>query len=165
MARQYRKSSPRPNSATLAEDGRRQETALSGEATAALGIEPGRAALVAWLYRGPGRRNAEIAGLAPLVLRLAEQGDEAAADIVRRGAVHLADLGRAVADRLALGDPRYAFAGGLLSDPNPLSVGLCRELALAEMPRPRYSPVLGAALLALQALGLEPQGVADADRG
>lgn len=150
--------------ATRADDGRGVRTTLSAEVPAALGIEAGRAALIAWLYRGPGPRNGEIAGLAPLVLRLAEQGDAAAADIVRRAAAHLADLGRAVADRLALGDPRYAFAGGLLSEPNPLSVGLCQDLGLAEMPRPRYSPVLGAALLALRALGLEPQGDADADR-
>ena len=54
-----------------------------------------------------------------------------------------------LADRLALGDPHYAFAGGLLSELNPLSVGLCRELGLVEVPHPRYSPVLGAALLAM----------------
>ncbi len=149
---------------TLAEDGRGSDTALSAEVAAALGIEAGRAALIAWLYRGPGPRDGEIAGLAPLVLRLAEQGDAVAADIVRRGAAHLADLGRAVADTLALGDPRYALAGGLLAEANPLSVGLCQELGLAEMPRPRYSPVLGAALLALRALGFEPQGDADVDR-
>jgi len=147
-----------------AEDGRLPRTALSAEGLTALGLEPGRAALIAWLYRGPGPRNAEIAGLAPVVLRLAEQGDSVAEEIVRRGAAHLAELGRAVADRLALGDPRYALGGGLLSEPNPLSVGLCREVGLADLPRPRYSPVLGAALLALRALGIQPGGEADADR-
>lgn len=149
---------------TLAEDGHGPRTALSSEVPDALGIEPGRAALVAWLYRGEAPRQREVAGLAPLVLRLAEQGERASEQIVRRASTHLAELGRTVVDRLALGDPCYVFAGSLLSEANPLSLHLCRELGLADLPRPRHSPVLGAALLALQALGIEPQGETGADR-
>jgi len=146
-----------------AEDGRGPATALRPAVAAALGLEPNRASLIRWLYQGEADRHPEIAGLAPLVLRAAEQGDAVAMDIVRRGARHLAALGQAVADRLALAEPHYAFGGGLLSAENPLSLGLCRELGLPAPPQPQYPPVLGAAILALHALGLTAGGC-DADR-
>ena len=47
-----------------------------------------------------------------------------------------------------LQSPGIAFAGGLLTTPNRLSAAVYVGLGLAAIPQPRYSPVIGAALLA-----------------
>lgn len=134
-------------------DGQGPPTSLSVELPATLGLELDRAAVIGWLYWAD-PRQAEVSKLAPEVLQAAEAGDPVAGAIVTRGAEHLAHLGRTVVERLGLTEPEYAFAGGLLRAPNPLSLALCRELGLAELPQPLYPPVLGAALMALQAIGL-----------
>jgi hypothetical protein len=47
-----------------------------------------------------------------------------------------------------------AFTGSLLSAPNPLSEMLCTLLGLPAIPANRYPPAVGAALLALNMLGV-----------
>jgi N-acetylglucosamine kinase-like BadF-type ATPase len=93
-----------------------------------------------------------VAQLAPLVLDHAAAGDAVAHAIITEGALELAHMGRTVMRRLGgLRTGHIAFAGGLLTTPNPLSRQLCVELNLPDIPQPRYPPVMGAALLALLA--------------
>ena len=70
--------------------------------------------------------------------------------IVEAAAEALAELARTIQRRL--GDPSLpiAFAGGLLERDNRLSRRLSNLLQLPSIPRPRYPPVIGAALLAQQ---------------
>lgn len=133
-----------------AADGRGPETALAASLLPALGLDGARD-LVPWLYRRAMPRAAQVASLAPLVLAAARLGDPCATEIVARGAQELALAAHAVMRRLSLVAPRIAFAGGLLSAPNPLSESLCRLLALDELPQPLHPPVMGAVLLARDA--------------
>ena len=65
------------------------------------------------------RGKSDIAALAPLVLRCAEQGDAVSLAILRRGAAELARLVSAVTGRLGLGNKSpCALAGGLLAENN-----------------------------------------------
>jgi N-acetylglucosamine kinase-like BadF-type ATPase len=126
------------------------------------GVDPGGAALaermmaalgwaqpldvVPWLYRLPPPTR-EIARYARIVLEAAAEGDSAALSIVDRGAAALAAITRAVMLRAGAA-PDICFCGGLLTADNALSRALCRRLGLAELPLPRFAPVIGAALLA-----------------
>jgi N-acetylglucosamine kinase-like BadF-type ATPase len=134
-----------------AADGRGPQTALSDAVLGALGLSDAYA-LVPWLYDRAGPRTREVAALAPLVLAEAEAGDPVARDIVTRARDELTLVARTVIRRLRMENPPIAFAGGLLTAPNLLSLGLCRALDLPALPQPRYPPVIGAALLALSAL-------------
>ena len=109
------------------------------------------AELVRWVYDSS--TVDAIARLAPLVLDAAAAGDAVAQEIVEQGAQELALLGRVIMQRLQMGREAVAFAGGLLTRPNPLSLRLCALLGLDAIPMPRYPPVMGAALLALQVFG------------
>ncbi len=133
-----------------AADGRAPATALTRAVLDALSLsEP--LDLVPWLYQPGAPRTRDVAALAPLVLAHAEGGDAVAQCIVADACADLALAARTVMRRLDLTAPRIAFAGGLLSAPNPLSSALCAALGLDSLPQPRYSPVIGAGLLALAA--------------
>jgi N-acetylglucosamine kinase-like BadF-type ATPase len=112
-------------------------------ATHALGVIP-------WLYHAPKPRVSEIAALAPLVIRLAEEGDPVAQGYVARAASELAQMVRNLQDRLDLHDAPIAFVGGNLERNNRLVEVLMRRLHLQERPAAKYSPAVGAALLAAQ---------------
>ncbi len=109
-------------------------------------------ALIEWLYRAgtpPGMpRTRELAALATVVLQAAQDGDEAAVTIIRQAAGHLVRLAETLNRRLGLTNPPVAFAGGLLNEPNPLSLAVVDHLHLAAFPVAQYPPVMGAALLA-----------------
>lgn len=102
--------------------------------------------IIAWLYATP--RTREVAGLAPLVLEAAAS-DKRAHAIIERAANELARLARTVTRRLDDENLPIAFAGGLLQNRNLLSEQLCARLGLAAFPTSRYSPVIGAARLAI----------------
>jgi N-acetylglucosamine kinase-like BadF-type ATPase len=110
--------------------------------------------VVVWLYQSDTPRVRQIAELAPLVFAHAAAGDAVAEQIVTTGARELALAARTVLHRLDREPLPIAFTGSLLSTPNPLSNSLCALLGLPDLPIPRYSPALGAALLALDMLGL-----------
>jgi N-acetylglucosamine kinase-like BadF-type ATPase len=134
-----------------ASDGRGPATTLTGGLLAALGLsEP--LELIRWLYRAEAARTREIAQLAPLVLDQAAGGDSIAQQIVTQATDELALAAHTLIRRLDMETPGIAFAGGLLAEPNPLSTALCARLGLDAIPVPRYSPVIGAALLARAAL-------------
>lgn len=134
-----------------AADGRGPGTALSAVVLDTLGLTSPYD-LVPWLYQAGQPRTREVAALAPLVLAQAEAGDAVARAIVKRACDELTLAARTVIARLGMTAPRIAFAGGLLSAPNPLSTALCQALDLPALPQTRYPPVIGAALLALRAL-------------
>ena len=135
------------------DDGRGRRTRLKSLFLEKFGL-PGVEVIVPWLYHSGVSRTKEIATFANTVLDQAEYGDIVAADIVLRAAEELALAVRAVSYRLHMEALPVAYAGGLLSFANPLSLKLCELIGLQEIPQPRYAPVIGGAILALYKLGL-----------
>lgn len=135
-----------------AADGRGPATALSQVLLSALSLRAPED-VIPWLYHDmeTPARTAAIAALAPLVLQAAGAGDAATLQIANEAAVELACAAQAVRCRLSATDLPFAFAGGLLTAPNPLSVALCQRLGLGEPPLPLHPPVIGAVLLAREA--------------
>jgi N-acetylglucosamine kinase-like BadF-type ATPase len=127
-----------------AADGRESPTALTAPILDALNLTSAQD-LIQWIYT-PGRTR-EVAKLAPLVL--GANHDAAALDIITEAVSELALIAHTVVRRLKLDDAAYAFAGGLLSEENAVSTGLCAALGLPAIPQAKYPPVIGAALLAL----------------
>jgi glucosamine kinase len=108
--------------------------------------------MVNWLY---GQFSVKlVASLAPLIL--ATEDDPAVQQIIERGAAELAARTRVIMHRLNMPDAPIAFAGGLLGESNLLSRRLCEMLDLTALPVSKYSPVMGAVILALDLIGLKP---------
>ena len=127
-------------------------TPLVDAILAALTIDS-RAELVKWMYATVKDNASAVAQLAPLVLSEAVTGDAVALAIIEQGTQELALLGHTVMRRLGgFAHDQIAFAGGLLTAANPLSQRLSELFGLPEIPAPRYPPVMGAAMLALQAV-------------
>lgn len=108
-----------------------------------------RGTLIKWIYGE--KRTAEIAQFAPIVLDHASH-DAIAQDIIKRGAEALALMVKTVLHRLDSPDLPIAFAGSLLTHVNPLSTQLCNLLSLDNIPITQHSPVIGATILALNAV-------------
>lgn len=131
---------------SLAHDGRLpKESRLTERVRTELGLKNGRA-IVEWLYRRQPVPVAEVAKLARLVLE--EADDWQAKILINEAADSLISLVYTAFERLKMVDAPIAFAGGLLSEANPLSYAVLQRLNLKEIPATLYSPVLGAALLA-----------------
>lgn len=130
-----------------ASDGRGMQTQLSSRVLDVLDLTDVQA-ITLWLYRAEAPRTREVAQLAPLVCEVADAGDTVAQSIVNQAADELALLCRAVIDRVGLENPPIAFAGGLLTESTPVRARLCDRLHITVPLQPRYSPVIGAALLA-----------------
>jgi N-acetylglucosamine kinase-like BadF-type ATPase len=108
--------------------------------------------LLKWLYKGePPTRD--VARLAEVVFHAFEEGDQLADGIIQHATWALGDLVKLVSGRLMLEKPDVAFAGSLLTEDTPLRTRLAKHLGLASAPLPLYPPVVGAALLAIQAAG------------
>ena len=121
-------------------------TPLGSAALAQLELDSPRD-VVGWLY-GADENAARVAGLARLVLNMAQAGNEDALRIVDQAANHLARLADILRKRLDYPDAEIAFAGGLLDNDNALSLRVAQTLDLPARPQARHSPVIGAALLA-----------------
>ncbi len=107
-------------------------------------------ALISFVYEDKGIPVREIAKLAPIVVSLAHQSKEAQ-HIIEEAVTHLATCVNRVRQRLHLPDDApLGFSGGLLTQENALTRGLCQALGLPVLPIPCYSPVIGASLLAKQ---------------
>jgi glucosamine kinase len=131
---------------TMAHDGRLARAShLTNRVREELQLPNGRA-IVEWLYRRQPVPVPEVAKLARLVLEEAE--DWQAKIIIEDAAEELAALVQTGLKRLNMPDAPIAFAGGLLSESNPLSLAVLQRLKMNELPESRYSPMLGAALLA-----------------
>lgn len=102
--------------------------------------------LLPFLYHPDKPPVRQVASLAPLII---EKADEPfLVQIVQVAAASLAHLAHTLIQRLQLDSPQIAFAGGLLETENALSRRVCQHLNLLSHPVPRYSPAVGAALLA-----------------
>ena len=134
------------------EDGRLSENALHAAVMDAVGGHDiqGIFDFVYFSRRG----KSDIAALAPLVLRCAEQGDAVSLAILRRGATELARLVSAVTGRLGLDKKSpCALAGGLLAENNIYRRTVCEALAPFCCPaKPEHGALFGAVQLALAAI-------------
>lgn len=134
------------------EDGRLSENALHAAVMDAVGGHDiqGIFDFVYFSRRG----KSDIAALAPLVLRCAEQGDAVSLAILRRGATELARLVSAVTGRLGLDKKSpCALAGGLLAENNIYRRTVCEALAPFCRPaKPEHGALFGAVQLALAAI-------------
>lgn len=134
------------------EDGRLSENALHAAVMDAVGSHDiqGIFDFVYFSRRG----KSDIAALAPLVLRCAEQGDAVSLAILRRGATELARLVSAVTGRLGLDKKSpCALAGGLLAENNIYRRTVCEALAPFCRPaKPEHGALFGAVQLALAAV-------------
>lgn len=138
--------------AVRGEDGRGLATTLTPTLLNKLGLN-NIEELIPWMYHSGQSRTPEVAALASVVLEQAEQGDRVARTIVSEAVDELMLAVRAVNFRLKMETLPIAFAGGLLTAPTLLSKTLCERLGLDSIPVPKYPASIGAAILALQALG------------
>jgi len=104
--------------------------------------------LISWTYNTE-RNNLDISEMAPLVLACAAAGDLEAHRIVEDGAEQLYQLYLSVVKLLDFTGTPVMFAGGLLSSDTLLRRLLMQKIGLKKVPSPKYSPVEGAALMAL----------------
>jgi N-acetylglucosamine kinase len=141
-------------------DGRGAPTALSQCVLAALKL-PDMQDIMRRLYHD-GMSRAEIAALAPLVIEVAAAGDAIAGEIITRGVNELALMVKTVAEKLEfrLDKVLVSVTGGVAQTgpiyKEPLYAGIRRYVPTAQIVEPKLPPVLGAALLALESLGVKP---------
>lgn len=135
-------------------DGRARADALSDEIAGALSVASA-AQTVARVY-GAARPAAAVAELAPIVLRLAGEGERAAAKILQSAALELADLVKAVVARAGLSGSNapIVFSGGMLGANSLLTFLLETRLMndLGSMPiiKEHPAPCMGALRAAQQ---------------
>ena len=103
--------------------------------------------LISWTYN-PVTTNRKIAQISELVLEVAASGDPVATKIVESAAEHLFQLYQNLVERLNFIDPPVMFAGGLLTSETLLQQLLMKKMGLKDAPCPKYTPVVGAALMA-----------------
>ena len=104
--------------------------------------------VIGWLYQTDSPPPPRVAQLAPLVLSLAEEKQGDACQIVDEAVDYLVMMTHALIQRLKMDTPAIYFTGGLISQPNVMSLRLCKRLGLDSIPQPNYPPVVGAGLLA-----------------
>lgn len=104
----------------------------------------------------------QVAGLAPLVFRAAQEGDDVAEEVLGRAEVALLEAFRAVVDGLGWRDQPFpaVLTGGVLRANQEFRRGLAakmRKIArVCDIVESRLSPAAGAVLLAARRLGLDP---------
>lgn len=147
------------SAATRARDGRGPATLLVDELPAAAGKKDLHE-LHGWIY-GEASRS-QYAGLAVAVGRAAVRGDQVALSLLAVAGEHLAELALAAERAVSWGgsdEPRlFSYVGGVFSAGEPV-VGPFTRKIIAAVPNarvvaPRFHPVGGALLLALQAAGV-----------
>jgi N-acetylglucosamine kinase-like BadF-type ATPase len=113
-------------------------------------------ALIRFVH-APTTSAADIAGLAPVVLEQADQGDAAARVIFERAACELARQVEATIGRLGMARPPLALAGGMLN--SPLRAAVVNEIGNQVASATYVSdPPLGAVVLARRLLSAPPPG-------
>jgi N-acetylglucosamine kinase-like BadF-type ATPase len=154
--------------AVRAGDGRGPRTTLARLVPAYFGIGTTRL-LVRALYDGR-VPQARIGELSPVVFAAAVEGDAVARGIVDRLAGELANMAVALArrTRLTREDPDVVLAGGVFRAEDPAFVAQIDASVRRVVPAARLlvlasPPVLGAALLGIDALGLPVDVAADAE--
>jgi N-acetylglucosamine kinase-like BadF-type ATPase len=141
-------------------DGRGAPTALTQRLLATLKLTDMQD-IMRRLYHD-GMSRAEIAALAPLVIETAAAGDTTAHEIIERGVDELALMVKTVIEKLEFPPDKVlvsvtgsvAHSGPIYKD--PLYAAIRRRAPTAQIVEPKLSPVLGAALLAFELLGVQP---------
>jgi N-acetylglucosamine kinase-like BadF-type ATPase len=151
--------------AVRAADGRGPQTRLLPLVMESLGLRDINELMRRLYYEGMSR--AAIAALGPKVLDIAAQGDRVAKAILQRGIEELFLMVKTVAKQLNFlpGSFRLTYTGGIAQSPifqRHFRAALRRCLPTCQLVPPILPPVLGAALLALELLGVAvtPQLVA-----
>jgi N-acetylglucosamine kinase-like BadF-type ATPase len=138
--------------AVRSHDGRAPHTPLLDGILAALSINEIDDVLNRLYVVGISR--AELAALAPMVVREAMAGDDASLGIVHRGADDVSELVAAVARKLDMGEPEVCMVGGLLNAGSIIfdtyKAAILRRVAMADVKTAEQPPVMGAAILALE---------------
>jgi N-acetylglucosamine kinase-like BadF-type ATPase len=144
--------------AARGEDGRGAPTALTAAVARHFGLPTVQSVSIA-LHIGELPMSA-VHDLAPLVFEVAAAGDPVASDLVRRQAEEILAQHRVAADRLGLRRSPHALVlgGGVLRARHPqlheqLVAGARAQAPQVEIRLVTAPPVVGAALLALDALG------------
>lgn len=114
------------------------------------------------LYTSPNLRK-DFASLAKLVTEAADQGDKVAKQVLKDGAVQIAHFLATCASNLGMGKAGYRVASansGLVTGSDYRYFKMIRkELRKvhpkAELVKPRFEPVIGAGLIALDEIGVE----------
>lgn len=104
--------------------------------------------LVEWVHVKQDNPVPVIARVAEVVLDSASEGNVEALAIIEGAVSAIVVLERNLVKRLALENPPIVFAGGLLTSDNVMSRLLVQKLGLTQPPKPKYEPVIGAALMA-----------------
>jgi N-acetylglucosamine kinase-like BadF-type ATPase len=147
--------------AARAEDGRGQHTALCGYVAGYFGVERVEQVTIG-LHQGKIPHD-DLIGLAPVLLRAADEGDPVARSLVDRQAEEISVMAITAMRRLeltGLATP-VILGGGIVTARNPrLMAGIIRQLAEAA-PHARVRvievpPVVGAALLGLDHVNAPP---------
>ncbi len=140
--------------AIRAEDGRGPETALAGYLTSHFGVERVEEVTIG-IHKGK-IPDDDLIGLAPILLRAAEEGDAVARRVVERLAGEISVMATTAMRRLGLTGlaTPVVLGGGVVTARNPLLIsGITRQLAeaapAAEVRVIDVPPVAGAALLGL----------------
>lgn len=112
------------------------------------------------LYTSPNLRK-DFSSLAKLVAQSAEEGDKVALQVMRECACQIAFFLATCANNLKMGKTGYKVAatGGLVADPKSryfkmISQELRKIHPKAKLVPPRFEPVVGAALIALDEIGV-----------
>jgi N-acetylglucosamine kinase-like BadF-type ATPase len=152
--------------AVRAQDGRGAATRLAEAVPAALGVRRPLDAARAIYERRIGARRLEE--LTPLVFDLAAQGDAVARGIADRMADELVTMAVAIGRRLRVTrrPVEVVLTGGVFRARDPafherVADGVRAAMPDARVVRLRERPVLGAALLGLDDLGVRPGGAAE----
>lgn len=132
-------------------DGRGKETALTKAVFDLLNISS-LSEIVTFVY-GKDTDKSKIARISLTAAECAGAGDEAALEILRRGAEELAQLVAAVQRKLNLGTCPIALLGGLLEMENPYRAEVAAVLnALGTPMAPAHDALWGAAQMAFELL-------------
>lgn len=140
-------------------DGRGEATLLTEIVLEALEL-PSIDVLLRKLYHNEIPRKKRLA-LVPLLFAAAEEGDAVARDLVIRMGVEVGVTARALIRRCGLEelDPEVILGGSVFKGQGSLLIDTVKREIHAHYPgvevkQPRYEPVVGAALLALEASGV-----------
>jgi N-acetylglucosamine kinase-like BadF-type ATPase len=146
------------NAAFWAEDGRGPQTKLLDNLKEHFGVSMIRDAVTP-IYQNPDVRK-NFAALSRNVMKTAEEGDAVAQGIIQDCAEQLARLITAAARVLEMDKEPYGVAatGGLVNRGGPFFEMVRAEIKKthpqAELVVPKYEPVIGAALIGLQEMGV-----------
>jgi N-acetylglucosamine kinase-like BadF-type ATPase len=144
-------------------DGRGKPTVLQQMCLDALGVSS-MELMLQKLYHAKFSQG-QVLGLVPLLFEAAYEGDEVACQLVKQVGTEVGVTARTIIRRLSLQDEdvEVVLGGGIFKAKGPLLIDTIQALILDVAPQasivlPKFEPVVGALLLALEAAGVEVAG-------